>query len=223
MTDAAALNDHGVGADEHVVLHDDGGGGGRLHHAGQYCACAHVAIFAHGGPAAQHRAHVDHGALADHRTDVDDRAHHDDGVFTDLHLLPDDGARLDAGGDVLQVQHGDGGIAAATLDFHMVKFIGFQHGLYVLPVAEDNFAALACGELPAVREGNGGLLPDVDLYRGLFFGGADVFNDFLCVHIAISLFRITQKFYHYLGKMTRRKLTGRELCLIIVPKKGAWT
>jgi hypothetical protein len=24
--------------------------------------------------------------------------------------------------------------------------------------------------------------PDINLYRGLFFGGANIFNDLLCVH-----------------------------------------
>ena len=145
-----------------------------------------MAVLAHCCPAAQHGAHVDHGAVTHHSADVQNRAHHDDGVFPDLHLLPDDGTRLDAGGDILQIQHGNGGVAAAVFDLQILEFIGFQHRRHILPVPEDDLLTGSGGEDPAAGEFHGGLFPDIDLDRRLLLGGTDIFNDFLGVHNKVS-------------------------------------
>jgi len=187
MTDAAALDDHGVGADQHIVLNDDRSCGSGLNNACQNGAGAHMAVLAHGGATAQNSAHIDHGSVTDHRADVDDGAHHNDGIFADLHLLPDNGTGLDAGRNVLHIQHGDGGVAAVVLDLNMGKLVCLKNGSHIPPVAEHDLAALPGGEFMAVGERNRSLFPDIDLHRGLFFGGADIFDDFLCVHGSLSL------------------------------------
>ena len=70
MADAAALNDHGVGTDQHIVLHNHRGGGSGLNDPRQYGPGSHMAVLAHGGPATQDGTHIDHGALTHHGTDV---------------------------------------------------------------------------------------------------------------------------------------------------------
>ena len=97
------------------------------------------------------------------------------------------GTGFDPGGDVLHVQHGDGGIAAVVFDLDVDKFVGLQHGGDVLPVAEDELLTGGSAENLTIGEFHGGLLPDIDLHGGLLFRGADVFDDFLCVHSILSL------------------------------------
>src|SRR5699024_7545856 len=126
-----ALNDHGVGADEHIVLDDHRRGAGGLDDAGQNGARADVAVLTHGGAAAQHDAHVDHGALAHHGADVEDGAHHDNGILLNGHLFADDGAGLDACRDVLQIQQRNGRVAAVVFHHQIFNFIliGLENGL----------------------------------------------------------------------------------------------
>ena len=142
-----------------------------------------MAVLTHDGPAAQHGTHVDHGPGPDDRADVDDGTHHDDGVVTDLHLLAEDGTRLDAGVDVLLVQQGNGRVAAVVLNDQLgdVILVRVQDGLDVLPVPEDEFR-LPAGENGGVGEVDGGFLGQVDFDRGLLLGGADAFDDLLGVH-----------------------------------------
>ena len=182
MTDAAALDDHGVGTDQHIVFHNDGGSGGWLYHTGQDRTGSYVAVLAHGCPAPQNGTHVDHGALTHHGTDIQNGTHHNDGVFLNGHLLPDEGTGLDTGGDVLQVQHGNGGVAAAVFYFNMGEFLAFQHRTDVLPVAKDDLAVFSGRELVAVGESHRLLLPDINLDGGLLLRVPDVGNDFFRVH-----------------------------------------
>ena len=182
-----ALDDHGVGADEHAVLHDDRRGGGGLHHTGQHRAGADMAVVTHHGAAAQNRAHIDHGALAHDGADVDDGAHHDDGSFPDLHLLPDDGAGFDTGLDVLHVQQGHAGVPAVVLH-HIVGDlvgVGLQNGSQLTPVAE-NGKAVSAAEYLGGAEVHGARGVDIQFDRGLFLRICDIVDNFLGVHTLLS-------------------------------------
>ncbi len=115
LANAASLDDHGVCAEKHVVLDHHGRRTRGLHHASKHAASAHVAVGANRGAPTQNSAHVNHGAHADDRTDVDDRAHHDNRVVANLHLIADDGARLDASVHVAHVEQRNAGVAAVVL------------------------------------------------------------------------------------------------------------
>ena len=142
-----------------------------------------MAVFAHRGPAPQHSAHVDHGARADHGPDVDDGPHHDDGALPDLHLLSDDGSRLNAGIYALEIQQGDGAVAAVVFNHQILDFSGVfrQNRPQLTPVAEYDLAAAASKDLGgAVVDGL--QLVDIGLDRGFLLRAADIGDDLLSVH-----------------------------------------
>ena len=56
-----------------------------------------MAVLANGSTRAQHSVHINHGALAYNRADIDHGAHHDHSVFVNVRALADKGAWLDAG------------------------------------------------------------------------------------------------------------------------------
>ena len=89
FADMDALEHDGIRADEHAILHDDRRGAGRLDDARQHGSRTDMAVFTHGGTAAEHSAHIDHAALADDGAKIQDRAHHNDGVLADLCALAD--------------------------------------------------------------------------------------------------------------------------------------
>ena len=178
-----ALNDHCVGTHQDAVLHDDRRCAGRLDHTCQNGPCANVAVPAHRSPAPQDGPHVDHGARADDCADVDDCAHHNHRIVADLHLLPDDGAGLNAGVDPLAVQQGDGAVAAVALHHQIpdVPSIFLQDRAQLPPVPEDYLA----GPLPkdsgrAIADG--GVFIDIYFYRRLLLRRANIGDNLLCVH-----------------------------------------
>ena len=190
------LNDHGVGSHQHAVLHDDGCGGGGLHHAGQHGPRADVAAGAHDGPASQHGPHVNHGARADYGADVDDGPHHDDGPLADFYLLPDDRAGLNSGLDALEVQQGHAGVPAVVFHDKVGNLIpaGFQNGAQLRPVTEDGEAVSGAEDLGGAEiHGAGGV--DVELDRGFFLRVRDIGNDFLCVHRNLLISKVWERTY----------------------------
>ncbi len=186
-----ALDDDGVSAHQHIVLDDDRRGGGGLNHARQHSAGTDVAVFADGGTSAENGTHVNHGSLADDGTDVDDGTHHDHGVCADFDLLTDGGTRLDASGNVLHVQQGDGTVAAVMLDDDVrnLVLIGLQDGGQLLPVAKHDLVARPEHLCGAIVDGGGFL--DIELHRGLFLRLCDILNDFLCSHVLLLLLVIS--------------------------------
>ena len=171
LAHAAALQDHGVGPDDHVILDDDGHGAGRLDDPGQDRPGPDVAVLAHDGPAAQHGAHVDHGPGPDDRADVDDGTHHDDGVVANLHLVSNDGAGLDAGVNALLVEHRHAGIAAVVLDHHVLDGAsgGVEHRLEERPVTKNDLVLVRAKDVVSAGKVDGGTLlqTDIDLDRGV--------------------------------------------------------
>lgn len=111
----APLEDHGVRADEHPILDDDGARARRLKDPGEDGARADVAIPTDQRPCADDRVHVDHRTRPDRRADVDHRAHHDDDAIADLDPFANDRARLDPGVHPLEVEERDGGVAPVVL------------------------------------------------------------------------------------------------------------
>ena len=146
-----------------------------------------MAVSAYRCAAAEDRAHVDHAALADDGSNIDDRAHHDDGALADRDLLADDGARLDAGGDVLEVEHGDGAVAAVVFNHDVgdLLTVGRKDRAKLAPVAEDDLVARAEDLRGAVIDRR--VFFDIEFHRRLFFGLRDILDDLLCVHCASSL------------------------------------
>ena len=65
-----------------------------------------MAVLAHDGPAAQDDPHVDHGTGTDDGADVDDCPIITTALSPISTVIPDDGAGLDAGLEVLGVQQG---------------------------------------------------------------------------------------------------------------------
>ena len=145
-----------------------------------------MAVFTHGGTAAEHSAHVDHAALADDGAEVQNRAHHNDGVRADLRALADDGARLDARMQALEVQHGDGGVAGAVFHMQAVDVRGLRRKLRTerFPVAVEDMQAVPAGKNLRAGElaGRIGLQHHAD--GRLLLRRADEFNEFRCFHKA---------------------------------------
>ena len=138
-----------------------------------------MAVFADRRAAAQYRAHIDHGAFADDRADIDDSTHHDDGIISDLHLIADDRAWLNARMDIFHVQQRYSTVAAIILYDHIqeIILIFLQHWFDVFPVAEHDIA-----KLMTVWKIHGRLCPIVDLYRRLLLRIVYEIDDILCVH-----------------------------------------
>lgn len=79
---------------------------------------------------------------------IQNRAHHNDGVRADLRALADDGARLDARMQALEVQHGDGGVAGAVFHMQAVDVRGLRRKLRTerFPVAVEDMQAVPAGK-----------------------------------------------------------------------------
>ena len=139
-------------------------------------------MFANNGTATQHHAHIDHGAFADNRADINNRAHHDDGIIANLNLIANNGTRLNASVDFLHIEHGHSGIAAIILDFVVIECvgIGFEHRLDVGPIAEHNLTLAAAKHLHFALRSAGlivnllaRLLAYIHLHRSFLFRRSD--------------------------------------------------
>lgn len=72
-------------------------------------------IVSHHCPAAQHRAHINHGTFSDYRADIDNRSHHNYCIVADLYLLADNSSRFNPGMDILFVQQGNCRVSGIVL------------------------------------------------------------------------------------------------------------
>ena len=145
-----------------------------------------MAVLSDRCAATENGAHVDHAPFADDGADVDNSAHHDDSILADCNLLTDCGSRLNAGRDILEVEHGDGRVAAVVFDDNVSDFlsIGFQDWTELAPVSKNDFVAHAEYRCRTVINRCGFL--DIELHRRLLFGLCNMLNDLLCVHCAFS-------------------------------------
>jgi hypothetical protein len=96
----------------------------------------------------------------------------------------------------------------------MGKFVVFQYGLNVLPVTEDDLAAFTGRELVTIGECHRGLLPHIDLHRGLLLRCTDVFNNLLCVH-TLSPSGFVKPIVPSFFQKHKLKLTHKSKCFTI--------
>ena len=136
-------------------------------------------MFANNGTATQHHAHINHGAFADNRADINNRAHHDDGIIANLNLVTNNGTRLNASVDFLHIEHGHSGIAAIILDFVVIECVGvgFEHGGLmsaqspntILPLRPPNTLHFALRSAGLIVNLLARLLAYIHLHRSFFF------------------------------------------------------
>ena len=88
--DMAPLDNDGAGADESVVLNDDGGSLDGFEDTADTDTAAEVDTLADLGAAADSGPSVDHGAATDIRADIDKRRH-EDGTLLDERAIAGDG------------------------------------------------------------------------------------------------------------------------------------
>ena len=144
-----------------------------------------MAMFADNGAAAKHGPHVNHGARANDRTDVDDRAHHDHGIVANFHLVSNDGARLDSGVHVAHVKQRHTGVATVVLNDHVENGVPrrLKRRPNLGPLAKDHDVArpkdVGTGAKVHMRARS---QLDVRLDRRLLWRARNKVNDFLGVH-----------------------------------------
>ena len=103
-----AFNYYGIGTNQNVVIDPDWFSRRWFDYPGQNRARADMTVLADDCPAAQHRAHVNHGVGTDFCTNVDDCPHHDNDIVANQNLIPNQGTRFDPRVDSLQIQQRHG-------------------------------------------------------------------------------------------------------------------